>query len=125
MKKKLTALLIVALVITVFAPISAMAAYDEDSVDAGKYGTLWGYNYGWIIETTIDYNDGTGRLVNGYEVRDNDTGRLYAQGSERSSYGEGFLQTLTDGDFYYGSAVYGSHEVRGSRSAVAYTVTLY
>lgn len=126
MRKKLTVVLIAAMVITVFVPVTAMAQEDWDSEDAGKYGTLWGYNFGSLIETTIDQNDGSGILVNGYEVQNDDTGETYGEGSEDSEYGDTSLETLTfAGTYPSPCAVFGSHEVRGDLARDVYTLTIY
>lgn len=127
MKKKIIAILSATMLAMVLTPVSALAYTTDASVSAGKYGTLWGHNYGAVITTEIDTNDGTGKLVNGYEVQDNKTGKRYEVRSGLSSaYGATYHATETHAaDYPYPCAVFGSHEVRGSITVVARTSTVF
>lgn len=126
MKKKMTILLVATMMIMVISSLSVMA-YDESSTPAGQYGILTGSNNGDLIATDVTTNDGSGRLLNGYEVRDNITGSLYEAASGITSpWGALRLLTNTNAwDYPYPCAVYGSHEVRGNLTRGVHTVTVY
>ncbi len=124
MKKRITAMIITVVMIMSLASISAMAA--SASTDAGKYGTLRGYNYGYDAETTIDKNDGTGRLVMTVELQNNNTGSTYESYTVYSGYGAVGLYIVTGASNYpYPCAVWVAHEVRGTNAYVCRTVTVY